>query len=176
MRLNRRFFDQNATVIVVSSPTVEDKVCKDVPFHDRLKSSLKNGHVIENLKNIPIRNNQNDGQVLHYLSRARLNLIGFNEGKVRRKEEVNERMNALRSRTLEELESNNDESRYDTFDLASISRDETLLDIVFREENTEDAVLHSRRAFENHYDGLQDSIRYHGLNPSDYPVAVICVC
>ena len=54
--------------------------------------------------------------------------------------------------------------------------DETLLDIVFREENTEDAVLHSRRAFENHYDGLQDSIRYHGLNPSDYPVAVICVC
>ena len=56
------------------------------------------------------------------------------------------------------------------------SRQETLLDIVFREENTEDAVLHSRRAFENHYDGLQDSIRYHGLNPSDYPVAVICVC
>ena len=27
----------------------------------------ENGHVIENLKNIPIRNNQNDGQVLHYL-------------------------------------------------------------------------------------------------------------
>ena len=186
MHVNRRFFDQNATIIVVSSPTVRERVCSSDDasggsFHERLKKSLRDGRVIDNLRNVPIRNNQNDGQVSHYLSSARLNVIDFNEGKVKRKEEVNENVNQLRKRTLGELEShgsgNESGAAYGTtFDLASIERDETLLDIVFREEHAEDAVLHSRRAFENHYEGLQDSIRYHNLNPSDYPVAVICVC
>ena len=179
MEVNRRlFFDQNATIIVASSPTVRESVCSggNGSFQDRLKASLRDGHVVDNLRNVPIRNNQNDGQVSHYLSSARLNVIGFNEGKVKRKEEVCEQMNQVRKRTLRELESSGKESSHGTFDLASIERDETLLDVVFREERNEDAVLHSRKAFENHYDGLQDSIRYHNLNPSDYPVAVICVC
>jgi tetratricopeptide (TPR) repeat protein len=152
-------------------------------------SSRKNAMVSEVLGiKVPVRASSCDGQIQFESEKFQFRICSFAEMKMRTLEEVKREMKMIGEESFKKLERDfcdyddgRDEgkkrgSKMSTIELSAIETDADVLKRVEEDDEYGEGNLHSKRIFEEHFGDIQDAIRWHSLNPVDYPCAVICVC